>query len=56
MKKCLIVFALCALLLVTYSLPVIIPNSDKDIAIIFTFLMHAIAKAVVRKVLYYFLF
>ncbi|HRF35826.1 MAG TPA: hypothetical protein PLZ09_00840 [Clostridia bacterium] len=33
MKKCLIVFALCALLLVTYSLPVIIPNSDKDISI-----------------------
>ncbi len=33
MKKCLIVLALCILLLVTYSLPVILPDSDKEIYI-----------------------
>ena len=33
MKKALIVLSLCLLLFVTYSLPVILPKSDKDITI-----------------------
>ncbi len=33
MKKCLIVLSLCLLLLFTYSLPVILPNTDKEITI-----------------------
>lgn len=33
MKKCLIVLSLCLLLLVTFSLPVMLPQSNKDITI-----------------------
>lgn len=33
MKKCLIVLSLCVLLLATFSLPVVLPKTDKDITI-----------------------